>query len=234
MFRNSFFARCTVVYSLIFSLLPIFSTPVMANDIVPSDDLVGGTSVFVFRGSSKKPQEKLGAARGFRGAGSGRARVASQIASARKKKADAAHARAAELARIRARERVARLKQSNTFAAKGEAQLASGEIEGAITSFRESLKLNAKNTEAKTGLSEALTAKGVETAGTSNSEAGLSFLNEAVTLDPKNGPAFLKMGEIYDAQNNNAKAIENYEQAIAVDPDFTSVYLPLGMAHSEA
>jgi superkiller protein 3 len=214
--------------------LPFYSVPARANDIVPSDDLVTGASVFVFRGSSKKPQNKLGTARGFRGAVSGRGRIAAQITSSRKKKADAAKARAAELARIRARERVLKLKQSNTFAAKGEGQMESGDIDGAIVSFRESIRLNAKNVDAKAGLSEALTAKGIESAGETNSEAGLQYLNEAVQLDAKNAAAMVKIGEIYDAKGDNANAIVNYDKAVAMDPEFTAVYLPLGLAHAEA
>jgi superkiller protein 3 len=233
MLRKSIFARSIVVYAIVISLLP-FSSSVRANDIVPTDDLVGGTSVFVFRGSSKKPQAKLGAVHGFRGSASGRAKIANQIAAARKKKADAAKARAAEVAKIRARERVARLKQSNALASKGEAELASGDATSAITSFRESIKLNAKNADAKAGLSEALTAKGIEAAGPSNSDAGLEFLNEAVQLDPKNAAAYAKIGEIYDAKGDNAKAIANYDKAVTIDPEFTAVYLPLGMAHAEA
>lgn len=237
MFRKNFFAQAFVIYILVFSML-IVPAPARANDIVPTDDIVGGASVFVFRGSSKKPQEKLGTVRGFRGGGGGarssKPRIATQIASSRKKKADAKKARAAELARIRARERVARMKQSNTFAAKGETQLDSGDINGAITSFRESIKLNAKNTEAINGLSEALTAKGIETAGEANNEDALPFLNEAVKLDPKNEAAFAKIGEIHDSKGRNAEAIANYEKALAIDANFTSVYLPLGLAHAEA
>jgi superkiller protein 3 len=234
MFRRSLFARSIVVYAIVFSLLPFSNISVRANDIVPSDDLVSGTSVFVFRGSSKKPQNKLASARGFRGGGAGRAKIAAQIKSVRQKRADAAKARAAELARIRARERVVRLKQSNTFAAKGEAQMANGDFNGAIASFRDSIKLNAKNADAKAGLSEALTAKGIDAAGDSNNEAGLEYLNEAVQLDPKNAAAYAKIAEIYDSKGDNSNAIVNYDKAVTIDPEFTAVYLPLGMAHAEA
>lgn len=238
MFRRNFFVQAFVIYVLVFSML-IVPAPARANDIVPSDDIVGGASVFVFRGSSKRPQEKLGSVRNFRGGGGGgarssKARIATQIASSRKKKADAKKARAAELARIRAREKAGRLKQSNTFAAKGETQLDAGDINGAITSFRESIKYNAKNTEAINGLSEALTAKGIETAGDANNEAALPFLNEAVKLDSKNEAAFAKIGEIHDSKGRNAEAIANYEKALAIDANFTSVYLPLGLAQAEA
>ena len=237
MSRKNLVAQSLIASLLISSLVSI-PAPVLANDLVPSDDLVGGTSVFVFRGSSKKPQGgggSVSASRaGFGVARSSRARIAGQIASARKRKADAAKARAAELARRRAAERVARLKQSNTLAAKGETQLESGDFNGAITSFRESIKLNAKNAEAIGGLSEALTARGIDTAGENNNETALPYLNEAVKLDAKNAVAYLKIGEIHDAKGRNAEAIVNFEKALAVDPEFTSVYLPLGLAYAEA
>jgi len=237
MFRKSLFAQSLFVYSLVFSLISM-PIPARANDIVPSDDLAGGASVFVFRGSSKKPQagggSALGSRAGFGSTRSGKAKMASQIATSRKKKADAKKARAAEIAKARARERVARLKQSNTFAAKGEKQMDAGDFEAAIVSFRESVKLNAKNIEAIYGLSEALTAQGISTAGEANDEAAMPLLNEAVKLDPKNAAAFAKIGEIDDSKGRNAEAIANYEKAFAIDPGFTSVLLPLGLAHAKA
>lgn len=236
MFRHSLVFKILVSYLSIFSILHSTSS-VRANDIVPTDDLVGGASVFVFRGSSKKPQEKAGTVRGFRAGGgtvlSSKARITAQIASVRKRKADAAKARAAELARIRAREKNARLKQSNTLTARAETQMASGEIDGAITNFREALKLNAKNADATSGLSEALTAKGIETAGENYNEAAMVYFDEAVKLNPKNEIAFTKIGEIHDANGRNAQAITYFEKALAIDPSITSIYLPLGLAHAE-
>jgi superkiller protein 3 len=79
-----------------------------------------------------------------------------------------------------------------------------------------------------------LTAKGIDTAGDSNNEAALQYLNEAVKLDPKNAAAFVKIGEIHDAKGRNPEAIANFEKALAIDPAFTSVYLPLGLAYAEA
>lgn len=236
MFRFKTFISYLSIFSVLFSaLLP---GSVRANDIVPTDDLVGGASVFVFRGSSKRAQESAGTARGFRagfgGAGSSRARIAGQIAVSRKRKADAAKARAAELARIRAREKNARLKQSNTLTARAETQMANGDINGAITNFRAAIKLNAKNADASSGLSEALTAKGIQNAGENYNEAALALFDEAVKLDQKNGIAFTKMGEIHDAKGRNAQAIVNYEKALAIDPTITSILLPLGLAHAEA
>jgi superkiller protein 3 len=237
MLRNQIIARSFISF-IVISSLNLNTVSIRANDLVPTDDLTGGTSVFVFRESSKRPQAGGGSASAFRAAGGSpaarRARVQSQIASARKRKADAAKVRAAELAKARARERNARLRLSNTLTAKGEAALDAGDSTGAVMNFREALKANPQNTEATAGLSEALTLDGIEAAGTALNESALPILAEAVKLDPKNEIAFAKMGEIHDARGRNAEAILNFEKALALDPGFTSLYLPLGLAYAEA
>lgn len=232
--RLSFAFSSLAIFSLLFSG---FSFEVRANDLIPASDLTGGASVFVFRGSQKRPQEGA-ATRSYRPSGAGAAarrdRVKSQVASTRKKKADAAKTRAATLARARARERNTRLRLSNTLAAKGETQLAQGNTTAATVSFRESLKNNPNNADAKVGLSEALTATGIETAGDSANEAAIPFFEEAAKLDPKNEVAFAKLGEIHDERGRNTDAIANYEKALAIDANFSSLYMPLGLAYAQA
>jgi tetratricopeptide (TPR) repeat protein len=236
MFRDKFLAKSVISFFAISSLL-INGTPVRANELVPSDDLNGGASVFVFRGSSKQPQASGGSANAFRAGGGGaaarRARVKSQLAASRKRKADAAKARAAAVARARARERVAKLKLSNTLTTRAETLMAAGNIDGAIPVFREAIKSNAKNADAISGLSEALTAKGIETAGDGGNEAGMPFLTEAVKLNAKNEVAYAKIGDIHDARGRNKEAILAYDNALAIDPQLSSLYLPLGLAHVE-
>src|SRR5215470_15454842 len=83
MTRNARAIRIFVSMSLILSSLP-FGTAVRAQDIVASDDITGGTSVFVFRQSSKKPQERSSAARAYMSRGAaglaGRKRVNEYVA----------------------------------------------------------------------------------------------------------------------------------------------------------
>lgn len=238
MFFKSRLIKITISASLLSSiLLSGLVVETRAADLVPTDDLSGGASVFVFRGSRKQPQAS-GAARSFRSggasAGARREKFRSQVAAARKKKADAAKARAAAVARARARERNAKLKLSNTLAAKAETQMDSGDSAGAAATYRESLKANPNNAEAKEGLSEALTAVGIQTAGDTNNEAALTYFSEAVRFDPKNAAAFAKMGEIHDAKGRSGEAIANYEAALKLDPEFSSIYMPLGLAYAQA
>lgn len=226
-----------LVWAIVSGMFVASPPAVLASgDLVPTDDLAGGASVFVFRGSRKKPQER-GAVRSFKSAG-GTARrsdaLKSQIEAARRRKAEQAKARAAAIARARARERNARLKLSNTLSERAEAQLSRGEIAGAIVNFREALKLNPQNNEAAEGLSSALTTLGIETAGASNNVAAIPYLEEAVKLDPQNSAAFAKLGDLYDAAGSDEKALNAYQTAVQLDPEFTAVYLPLGLALAAA
>lgn len=231
------FLTAVALYSLILALLAVVPPEVRASgDLVPTDDLSGGASVFVFRKSRKQPQER-GAIRGFRaGGGSARRREAlrNQIDSARKRQAEQARARAAAIARARARERNARLKLSSSLAERAEAQFSRGEIAGAMVNFRESLKLNPANKEAAEGLSLALTAFGIDTAGENNNPAAIPYLEEAVKLNPQNATAFAKLGDLYDSAGQNEKSLAAYRKAVEIDPEFTAVYLPLGLALAEA
>ena len=212
--------------------------PVPPDDLVPTDDITGSASVFVFRGSSKKAQTGPAAAKSFRSGGNSsaraRARIGGQLSTSRKRKSDQSRARAAALARARARERNARLRQSNILAARAEDQLAGGEIDAAIANFREALNLNAKNADAAVGLSDALTVKGIETSGGSAKKDAAIYLEEAVKLNEKNEIACAKLGEIYDSEGRNADAIKFYEMALVVDPELSSLYLPVGLAYLEA
>ena len=158
----------SIIFRKLFSLIVLSSFFATAaplargNDLVPSEDLTGGASVFVFRGSAKKPIGR----RAFRPksarAGRSSARGNSQIAAVRKRRA--ARAQAALAARQRAR-RAARIRQSDEAAVRGRSLLDRQHYETAATEFRTAIELNPKNTEAIEGLSEALTAKGLEVAG---------------------------------------------------------------------
>lgn len=237
MFRSSHYLRSLITFLVLGSLGP-FVPAARANDIIPSDDITGSASAFVFRGSSKRPQSRSAGAKAFSpnssNARANRSRIRSQAADRRRLKAEQAKAKAAELARIRARQKNAKLRQSNVLAAKAETELSKGEVDAAITDFRASLELNPKNAEAITGLSDALSVKGIEVAGENADEAAMPLFDEAVALNGKNEVAYAKLGEIHDAKGRSAKAIEYYEKALAVDPDMWSIYQPLGLLYAES
>ncbi|MBK7393719.1 MAG: hypothetical protein IPI64_10540 [Chloracidobacterium sp.] len=81
------------------------------------------------------------------------------------------------------------------------------------------------------GLSNALTAKGIDVAGDTNNEAAIALFEEAVKYDKQNDVAYAKAGAIYDANGKNDKAALNYEKALAINPAYTMLYPPLGVAY---
>lgn len=235
MFRSKPAAR-SLFSSLVLFSLTFSTTLVFPQDIVASDDITGGASVFVFRESRKEPHEKAAAGRAMRAGGgargrAGRVRYDSQVAANRKKRI--AQAKANE-AVARNRVRNTKLTLSNTLTAKAETQLEAKQIDLAISTYREALKNNPVNTEAKAGLSDALAAKGIEIAGDTNNAAATVYLDEAVTLDPRNDVAYAKLGEIYDANNDQTKARSNYEKALAINPELAAVYVPVGASYLNA
>lgn len=229
------FPRTLSVVFIVISMLSA-GMPARANDIVPTSDITGGASVFIFRGSSKKPQSAGASARGYSAGGTSaettRRRIRGQAVNARVMRQRAARARQAELARIRARERNARIRQSNVLTAKAETLLESDDHDGAITLFREALGLNSANSEAASGLSEALVAKGLTEADETGDESALAYFEEAAKLDPRNEIAFLKMGEIHDAADRTGDAILHFEKALDIDPEISAIYFPLGLAYA--
>lgn len=233
MFRNRPFAK-SFFSSIVFLSLHFSCVLVFPQDIVAADDITGGASVFVFRKSRKEPQEKA-AGRSIRGGGrrarSDRARYAGQMASNRQRRTTKAKANQAQIAKNRTQQRNARIALSNTLAAKADGQLEAKQTDLAIATYRDALKNNPNNLDAKLGLSDALAAKGIEVAGDTNNRAAVVFLEEAVTLDPKNDVAYAKLGELYDAGNDAAKARLNYEKALQINPEFTTLYVPVGVSY---
>jgi tetratricopeptide (TPR) repeat protein len=209
------------------------SNKVIAQDLVATENIAGGSSVFVFRESQKKPQSRAGGGRVELGAAgrAGGGRSNAQIAAAAKKRRAAAIA-ARKQAAVRAANR--KIALSNTLTVKAEGFLDANQTDLAITNFRSALAQNPKNTRASEGLSNALTAKGIDTAGESNNVAAAVYFEEAVKLDSKNDAAYAKLGAVYDAAGQSDKAVANYEKAVAINPEFSVLQVPLGVAYLKA
>ncbi|MGH9819730.1 MAG: tetratricopeptide repeat protein, partial [Pyrinomonadaceae bacterium] len=236
MTRTNLALRAFTAVSLIFSTLP-FSITARAQDIVASDDIAGGSSVFVFRQSRKKPQERSSGAKGFSSRGAAgvasRKRVNSYVAANwRSKRVPSLRKNTGpSAATVAARRRIA---LSNTLAANADRMLDNKQTDQAIVNYREALKQNPKNADAQLGLSDALTAKGIEAAGDSNNIAGAVFLEEAVSTNPENAVAYAKLGGIYDSSDLNDKAIASYEAALKINSGLSELYLPLGADYVKA
>src|SRR4029079_8605058 len=219
--------------SSLISLLLMFAvlSPVSnlySQDLVASEEIGGGSSVFVFRESARKPQVKAaagggGIARAARGGGS-RKRIDSTYVAMRRKRTVTRTGQTTAKGPAPA----AKIKLSQTLTAKADGEMTAGQIDLAVTSYREALKNNPKNAAASNGLSDALTAKGIDASGPNNTEAGVAYLEEAVKLDAKNEVAYAKLGEIFVAGQQTERGIQNYEKALVAKPDFSDVYVPIG------
>lgn len=233
MFRKRSLAK-SLSSSVVLLSLNLSSILVFPQDIVASDDITGGSSVFVFRKSKKEPHEKA-AGRAMRaGGGTGRAgrnRYDAQYAAIRKKHVTQSRTNQAVVAKNRAPQRNPKTTQSNILAAKADALLDAKQYDQAIAAYREALKSNPNNDDARSGLSDALVAKGIDVAGDTNNPAAIVYLDEAITLDPKNDVAHAKLGEIYGARNDDEKALLNYEKALAINPELSTLYVPVGVSY---
>jgi len=225
-------AVTSLAIAVVFSLLAP-SIKVNAQDLVSTEDIGGGSSVFVFRQSSKKPQAKSAASgriTGFAGKGRSSHKPINTAYVAARRKKNAASKPGPTVAR-RGPAPNAKIKLSETQTANADKLLESGQTDQAIVQYREAIKNNPKNTAAANGLSDALTAKGIDASGPSNSEAGVIYLDEAVKLDAKNDVAYAKLGEIFSSLEQSERAVTNYEKALTANPGFTDVYVPAGLAY---
>jgi len=215
-----------LLLSICFAFLP--QSQVVYADLVATESLSGGSSVFVFRESQKKAQVAGGRVSSRVGK-SGAARSNSQIAILAQKRRAAAIAKRKKAAAAAN----AKIVRSNTLTTTAEKFLDENKIDQAITNFRDALVQNAKNARASEGLSNALTAKGIEVAGDANGAAAIPLFDEAVKLDKQNDVAYAKLGAIHDARGDDEKAIANYEKALAINAEYTMLYPPLGIAYLE-
>lgn len=223
----------------LFSVVVLFSFfinsfPVKAQDIVESDDISGGSSVFVFRQSRKAPVQKF-APRNF-------VARSQQQKSAARKDIRMAIARVTppkrktptpERVDVKQTNALTKVQLSEQVARIGQANLDAKNYDEAVKAFRSALIHNPKNVNAKLGLSEALVAKGDTAIDNNNADAALASYQEAKTLDPGNAAAAAGLGSVYETQDKTDLALQSYEEAIKLNPNLKEIYAPLGAIYYE-
>ena len=237
----------------------IGGVPVKAQDIVTSDDISGGSSVFVFRQGRKSAQVKAAFRRGGGGSlrsqqsGQAREKIREQaiFASAQRKRAPKIDPNSVAMNRqskgVGNRTRTnngnknvgapvtagSAKKESNALAGVGESFLDQKQFDEAILAFRQALEKNPKNESAKLGLSEAYTRKGDDLLDKSNADAAIVNYRQAISSNSQNAAAYAGIAQAYEDINASDKAIENYEKALALNPKLTEIYAPLGRLYFE-
>ena len=237
--RQKAFFSALLIWTIFFG-----SLPVRAQDIVTSEDISGGSSVFVFRQSRKAAQSKSN----FRNTSASRS--AAQKIDARRRLLAQANT-IAKTQRTRSKQvdpsLIASVKTPKTggktppkntaaqtselLAGAAETYLDRNDFNSAIDYFNGALETNPKNVKAKLGLSEALTRKADETAEKVSAQKAIPIYLEAITNNDKNAAAYAGLGDAYDSTDEKDKALTNYQKAVALNPGLTEIYAPLGILY---
>lgn len=225
------------------------SIPVTAQgEIVTSEDISGGSSVFIFRRSSKAPQAKFAPKakpnRSKEQKAKSREAVKKQIA-----KAPPRPIKPVIKPRVTPTPTptqtgkktptptpqpvlTATQKQASAALTAGaETYLKKGNFTEAIRQLREAIKLNPENGLAYAGLSRALTQRADSVYEKEGADFSIPIYEEALKNDPENAFAFAGLGAAYESMERDDLAFENYEKAISFDPDLTELYTPLGITY---
>ncbi|MGI8469235.1 MAG: tetratricopeptide repeat protein [Pyrinomonadaceae bacterium] len=224
------------------------SLPVKAQDIVTSEDISGGSSVFVFRQSRKAAQTKAA----FRNNSVSRtdaqrremrrklfvqANTVAKTQRTRTKPVDPNTVAVNKTPRnnggrkINQPARVSDEQNSLMAAGAAETYLDRNDFDKAVEDFKVALEFNPKNTNAKLGLSEAYTRQADDASEKNSPAAAIPLYLQAVQLNDKNAAAYAGLGDAYDAAKDGDKALTNYEKAISLNPNLTEIYAPLGILY---
>jgi len=220
-----------VLWSFMLNSVPLRA---QTGDIVGSDDISGGSSVFVFRQSRKAPQTKFAARaktsvkRSTSQKATSRKSVSDQVAKATPKRENPTKVVIPPKTPTNV---ASKMQTSNLFAITAEDYLAKGQIDDSITWFRKSVDLNKDNKNAQMGLSEALTRKGDQILADNKPEYAQPLYNEALKLNPKNSGAYAGLGGVFEDMNDPDQSFTNYDTALKLNPDLTELYAPIGATY---
>ncbi len=210
------------------------------GELVPVNDIAGGSSVFVFRSSQRSATKKYVVREKQRRSKAKRLETAKKINRQYVTLAKAAPRRARlksvdphalpDAIRIRS---MPKDEASKLFAGVGEYYVDRDDSVNAVNFFREAHTLDAKNAIARNGLSEALARRGNDLLVKDDTRGAKAAFDEALTYNPNNAVAFYGLGELYADQNDDKLAMANYEKALQYDKELTEIYVPLGILYFE-
>lgn len=217
--------------------LLINATPAKAQELVSISDITGGSSIFIFRGSSKAPPKKFVSRNRTVRTKTQRIdsvrKISRQYVALAKITPRRARVKSVEPTDPRLKDipTMDRTVGSRLFAGVGEYYMDRDDFDNAIDFFRESAVMDSKNAVSRTGLSEALALKGNELLVKDSPAAARKFFEEALTYNDNNAPAYFGLGEVFGALENFKEAQLNYEKALKSDKDLTEIYVPLGILY---
>ncbi|QQS33796.1 MAG: tetratricopeptide repeat protein [Acidobacteriota bacterium] len=210
-----------------------FIWPGISQDLVQTESLTSGSSVFVFRQSRLQRSAALAGGRvALRSDENARgARGATTIARNSQKKRVTAIKEPDRTAVAASNRNAVR---SQTLTRTADDLLAKDNIDGAIANYRSALAANPQNKRAQTGLSSAMTAKAITIAGEDNDRDAVPLLEEAIKYDGSNDAAYAKLGAVFEANGEPLKAAEKYEKAAALNAEHAILYGRIGLIRLNA
>ncbi len=122
--------------------------------------------------------------------------------------------------------RAARVSRPDNFALlinMGSAMNRAGDLDGALTCFREAARLDLESGKARLNLGRTLRIKG-------NPAEAVVVLREAVRLDPTFGDSHTELGLALSAVGHHDEAVTQHRAAIAIDPTAGTSHFNLGVA----
>ena len=223
-----------LVWTFILTILPIKA---QRGDFAPTEELSLGSSVFVFRGSSKSTQKKY-----VPRERSGNTRTQTQRIASTKRVRTQYNTLAKVVTR---RERVKPIPQEEVekflraspkeaavaLTGGGQFYLEKANFDKSIELYRGANDLDNTNQDAIFGLSDALASKGDDLLEKEKTAEAESSYREALKYNDKNSSAYAGLGEVYDILGKDAEAIASYEKALELDTDLTEIYTPLGILY---
>ncbi|MGD9563429.1 MAG: tetratricopeptide repeat protein [Pyrinomonadaceae bacterium] len=229
------FSGAAIITSLL--LAPI---SVSGQQLVSVSDITGGSSVFVFRNSSKAAPRKYSSRSRANRTKSRRIATARKVSkqyttlakvNPRRQRTAAVNPDDPRLPKVKT---MPAAEAARLFAGVGEYYMDRDDFDHAIDFFREAISLDRKYGVARNGLSEALALKGNEELVRDARGPARAFFEEALTYNSKNAPAYFGLGELFSAEEKDVEARANYEKALANDTELTAIYVPLGILYYRA
>lgn len=99
-------------------------------------------------------------------------------------------------------------------------------VKGVINALEHVVQINPKDKNSALKL-------GILNFQVKNRDASFKYLNMALRLDPTNAEAFYYRGYNYREVEMPDKAIENFQRAIDLKPDYFDAFLQMGLLHAE-
>ena len=105
----------------------------------------------------------------------------------------------------------------------GNALKDTGDLEAAIDSYKQALKIKPDHADAYNNMGNALKAKG-------DLEAAIDSYKKALKIKPDYAEAYSNMGVALKAMGNIEAAIDSYKKALKIKPDYAEAYSNMGVA----